>query len=173
MKRALRQHFRDLEERAIRILRSEGVGDDRVKLVRSFSMRYRGRAYELTMPYRGRLSDAVEEFHQLHVARYGFDLRGEDVVIVSARLTAYGVIPKPKIGRLEESTNRPKPKQFKLIYFGEAEWVKTPVHWRPDLRPGALVEGPAVIWSDESTVLIPPGFEGFVDGFRALRIRRV
>ncbi len=169
----LEKVFAELEDKALKILESEGVGRAEVKLVRSLDMRYLGQAYELNVPYRGSIREAIEEFHQLHAARYGFDMRGEEVVIVNARLTAYGFVPKPRIERLEENVYRPKPDRVRKVYFAETGWVKTPVYWRNRLRPGAVISGPAVIESDESTILVPPGFEAYVDGFTAVRIRRV
>ena len=38
-----------------------------------------------------------------------------------------------------------------------------PVYWRPDLRPGDVLRGPAVIEEFGSTIPLHPGFEAAVD----------
>ncbi|MET1128507.1 MAG: hydantoinase/oxoprolinase family protein, partial [Thermoproteota archaeon] len=165
--------YGELEEEALRILRSEGVPEERVRIARLADMRYLGQAYELTVPYRGSLAATVESFHSLHRARYGYDMRGEPVVLANVRVTAVGVIAKPRMPRSEPRPHRPEPRGRRRVYFEEAGWVDTPVYWRPDLRPGATMEGPALIESDESTVLVPPGFAAYVDSFHAVRMHRV
>ena len=167
----LEEVFRELEERALAMLRSEGVSGDRVRLVRSLDMRYSRQAYELNVPYRGSVARAVEEFHQLHAARYGYDMREEEVVIVNARLTAYGLVDKPRLRYTEERPHRPTPRGARRVYFTETEWVEAPVYLRDELRPGAELEGPALVFSDESTVLVPPGFTAYVDGYGAIHLR--
>ncbi len=169
----LERLFSRLEERARAMLLSEGVREEDMRFARLLDMRYAGQAHELTVPYRGSVAAAVEEFHDVHAARYGYSLRGEEVVVVSARLVAYGVTPKPRFERERETPHTPRPRRTRRVYFAETGWTETPVYARGELRPGATVGGPAVIESDDSTILVPPGFEAYVDGYRAVRIYRV
>jgi N-methylhydantoinase A len=171
--RYLRDLFEDMEAIAYKMLREEGVRDEDITVLRFLDMRYFGQAYELTVPYRGSLADAVESFHEIHRLRYGYDLRGEKVVVVSARITAYGSIPKPKLPRGVAHTYRPEPRKYRRVYFEEMEWIQTPVYRREELKPGAVVEGPAIVESDDSTVLIPPGYEANVDELYAMSIHRL
>ena len=50
------------------------------------------------------------------------------------------------------------------------DWVETPVYWRPDLAPGDVVDGPAVIEEFGSTVPLHPGFTATVDRFGNLLV---
>ena len=45
------------------------------------------------------------------------------------------------------------------------------VYEREDLRPGARIEGPAIIGQLDSTVVVPPEDEAEVDGFSNRIIR--
>ena len=45
-------------------------------------------------------------FHELHALTYGHGFPGEPVEIVNLRLTAQGVIPKPRMRRVKEAGNR-------------------------------------------------------------------
>ena len=169
----LEEVFAGMAGKALAMLRDEGVAPDQARLVRRLDMRYQGQAYELSVPYRGSLEEAVEEFHRLHEARYGFSLPDTPVQVVTARLAAYGVVAKPRLPQGEPSPYRPEPSGRRRVYFPEAGWTWTPVYRRAGLRPGAEIEGPAVIESDDSTVLIPPGHLARVDGLHAIHIERL
>jgi len=168
----LEKVFAEMAEKALAMLRGEGVPEDRVQLVRRLDMRYQGQAYELSIPYRGSLKEAVEEFHQMHRERYGFSLLDAPVLVVNARLAAYGITAKPRLPRAEPKPYRPEPASRRRVYFDEAGWTETPIYKRSELRPGAEIEGPAVIESDDSTVLVPPGHFAQVDKFYTIRIER-
>ena len=168
----LERIYSELEQEATRMLVSEGVKQGDIRITRLLDMRYLGQAYELIVPYRGNIAEAVEAFHEKHRARYGYDMRGEPVVIVNARIVAIGAIPKPRLPRSEPRPYRPEPRRTRRVFFEETGWVDTPVYWRPELRPGAEIEGPAVIESDESTALVPPGFAASIDSFYSIRMRR-
>ena len=43
---------------------------------------------------------------------------------------------------------------------------------RSDMSPGSFFAGPAVILQDDTTTWAPPGFEGHVDGFGNLILKR-
>ena len=59
------------------------------------------------------------------------------------------------------------------VCFDPADgYVDTPVHWRPDLDPGSVVVGPAIIEEFGSTVPLHPGFEAEVDRFLNLIVTR-
>ncbi|WP_236698169.1 hydantoinase/oxoprolinase family protein [Pyrodictium occultum] len=165
--------FESLAEKALAMLRAEGVPGNKIVMTRSLEMRYMGQAYSITVPYRGSLGEAVEEFHRLHEARYGYRLREAPVFIVAARLTAYGRTGKPRLPQGEPRPHRPEPRGRRRVYFEEAGWVEAPVYWRPLLRPGAEITGPAVVEEEDSTVLVPPGHAARVDGLYALHIERV
>ena len=164
--------YRDLEKEATEMLLSEGVKEEDIRITRLLDMRYLGQAYELTVPYRGDIPSAVEAFHEKHRARYGYDMRGEPVVIVNARIVAVGIIPKPELPRGEPMAYHPEPRRKRRVFFEETGWVDAPVYWRPELRPGASIEGPAIIESDESTILVPPGFSANVDSFYSVHVAR-
>ena len=52
------------------------------------------------------------------------------------------------------------------------EWVETPVYWRPDLAPGDVVVGPAIVEEFGSTVPLHPGYTATVDRFGNLLVTR-
>ena len=52
------------------------------------------------------------------------------------------------------------------VYFGD--WVETPSYWFDDLSPGMQLAGPALIDSESTTVVLPPGSRADVDAYGSL-----
>lgn len=168
----LEEVFRRLEEKAVKTLLDEGVSIGNIKITRTLEMRYAKQAYELTIPYVKPLEKTIELFHMKHEEKYGYRHLGEEVVVVAARITAYGYTVKPSVvRRMKPVPYKPEPTRVRRVFFEETGWVDTPVYSREELKPGALVKGPAVIESIDSTILVPPGYSGFVDEYSAIRIR--
>ena len=56
------------------------------------------------------------------------------------------------------------------VFFDD--WVDTPTYNRPDLAPGDVVSGPAIIEEFGSTVPVHPGFAAEVDRFGNLLLTK-
>jgi N-methylhydantoinase A len=139
-----------------------------VKVIRQVDMRYRGQAYEITVPWLG-VEGSVEAFHEKHEALYGF--RSDDAVeIVNLRVTAIGIVPKPEIKAEEMKEYTPKPDYYRDVYFDG--WVNTPIYQRNKLKAGARIDGPAVIEDYDTTIVILPDYTAVVDCYRNIRIVR-
>jgi len=162
--------FRGLEEEAYKKLYSDGVSKDRIRVVRYLNMMYWGQAYQLTIPYRGNIAEAHREFHDLHEAKYGYSMRDERVLVITARIEAIGFIEKPRLPHMEYNEYMPRPIEKRDVYFEETGWITTPIYERTRIRPGATLEGPSLITSNDSTVLVPPGYQGYVDNYYAIHI---
>jgi N-methylhydantoinase A/oxoprolinase/acetone carboxylase beta subunit len=54
------------------------------------------------------------------------------------------------------------------VYFSEPErgYQATPVYDRYRLEPGAAMAGPAIIEEQEATIVVPPGCDVTIDGYR-------
>jgi N-methylhydantoinase A len=163
--------FRELEKEAIEDLEREGIKERDIRLFRVLEMRYWGQAYELRVPYRDNLSMSLDEFHSLHEGRYGFKMVDEEVEVITARLEAVGIVGKPRIPRYEAVEYRPKPLVERMVYL-DGEWRETGIFNRDCLKSGAVIDGPAVIEEDESTILVPGGYSCRVDEYGNICIQR-
>ncbi len=135
--------FEELERLAL----EEVPGGDVMRFV---NMRYRGQAYEITLPWMGERT--FSEFHRRHKLLYGFSSPEEEVEVVCARVTVIRRTEKPIIVDEGYEEYEPKPRGWRKVYFDE--WIDTKVYG--ELEPGAVVEGPAVVEMYDSTLLIPP-----------------
>ncbi|MGC9529231.1 MAG: hydantoinase/oxoprolinase family protein [Candidatus Bipolaricaulaceae bacterium] len=162
----------ELREQARRELVAAGVGPERQAFHLAADLRYRGQAYELTVPLPDRPLGAVdvaglaEGFHRQHQEQYGYQVPGEQLEVVSLRLTAIGRRPKPALPRAPRGTGISRAQiELRPVYFGQLGWVEAPVFARARLPAGAELPAPAVVEAADSTCVIPPGTRGRVDEY--------
>jgi len=172
--------FRDLEDRARKSLSKEGFPVERMILLREIDARYVGQSYEITVPTRDaseheadRLANA---FHERHRALYGYMAAGESIEIVNARLTATGLIEKPKF--LKRALQGPDPSAeslsgFREVYFESLDdYVRCPTYARERLGPGNRAAGPLIVEQYDSTTVVYPNWNLDVDCYGNLRLTK-
>ena len=113
------------------------------------------------------LADVVESFHRRHRTTYGHDNRSEPVQIVSARLSAVGLMPALAIRSEPAESGAQALKCKREVWFRETGTVAANVYERRCMPAHMQADGPAVIESFESTILVPPGWHAKMnaDGF--------
>ena len=167
----LEREFRVLEAAAGSDLKREGVAPRAQRLERRLDLRYRGQAYELTLPYR---RNFVAAFHRAHAHRYGYSDPTRAVDVVNVRLRAVGVRGKLPLGRATTRGRRlPGGAWFKRtpVYF-DGRRLSTDFYVRERLRPGNQVAGPAVLAEYSATTVLPPGWRATVDAYENLLLGR-
>jgi N-methylhydantoinase A len=161
--RALEAEGRDMLERA-------GIDAGCRRFERSVDARYAGQSYELNVPVAGAAVDATaigaiaEAFHARHAQTYGHDNRAEPVQFVSLRLAAIGLIPPLTIRQQPAAAGTRSEKPPRKVWFRSTGTIAAEVHDRARMAAGAVVDGPAVVESLESTILISPGWQARMDG---------
>ena len=174
--------FFELESRVTKQLRDEGFDESSIVLQRSIDMRYRRQVHILTVPmhHDGPVTDAaVDEtlaaFERLYQQKYGKEsaYREAGIELVSFRLRGSGVVRKPDLfadetGAADASHAIVKTVRVWVDARGELQDVNGYDFER--FLPGNVVPGPAVIWTPITTLVLSPGQEARVDGFRNLLI---
>ncbi len=171
--------FNEMAERGAQVLSREGVPTERMAFVRWVEARYEGQSYELAVelpaaPTEVGRDGLRELFHARHERAYGYSMPDQEVEVVSARVTAIGIMPKPEQRGPPEGTGIPEEalKEIRTVFFAEKGWAEASVYDRSLLPTGVVVEGPAVIEQYDSTTLVPPGWSAEVDPRGNLRLRR-
>ena len=177
--RAVERVFKDLERRAARWLKAEGVDAAATTVNRVIEARYQGQGHEIPIaagdvpPGPGYLQRLVEEFHRLHHERYGYARTQDPVQFVHFRLQVSAPGPRPRLRTSAAGDGNPARALVgtRAVYMGEVEgFVKCPVYWRPRLEPEDRFEGPAVVEQMDSTTVLLPGQDVRVDEYRNLII---
>jgi N-methylhydantoinase A len=143
-------------------LTQDAIAPERRTLAFSADLRYRGQAFELTVPWDTRVPDAaalarlVEDFHAAHRQRFSYANPGDAVELVTLRLAAVGRLEQPpsqaptRGARASASTTRP--------VWIDGGWRDVQVLRRESLRIGATYDGPAMIEEAYTTTLIAPNW---------------
>ncbi|MCK5554031.1 MAG: hydantoinase/oxoprolinase family protein, partial [Deltaproteobacteria bacterium] len=93
------------------------------------------------------------------------------IKIVNARLTAIGKIERPMMKEYRErvqSADKARKGLRNVLDLPE----KAGIYDREKLAPGTHLKGPAVLEALDTTVWIPPGYTGRVDGFKNLIMKK-
>jgi N-methylhydantoinase A len=167
--------FAEMEARALEELLREQFPRESLQARRHAGMRYRGQSYEVTVSVsrlQGRqdLADLVQRFHDAHQRRYGHKAQAEAVEIVNFRVTAVGLIPKPRIKAFQKASASARPHETRQAYFSASAACDVPVFRRPDLLPGMRIEGPAIIEEKTSTTVLYPQQRTQVDAYLNLEV---
>jgi N-methylhydantoinase A/oxoprolinase/acetone carboxylase beta subunit len=134
--------------------------DHRIEL--AADMRYRGQAFELTVPaaavdFDVRVLDRlIGSFHDMHRQRFSYANPGAAVEIVSLRMSAIGTLPKPQGTIAPVQTDRSTGRRRKVWIGGR--WREIAAWNRGQIAPSTPLRGPAVIEEAYTTVLIAEGW---------------
>ena len=167
--------FAALEREAAAAMAGEGVAGAQVAGRRSLDMRYRGQSYELAVPVpeeavmaghreaeggrTGTHADSGGSVPCEHAAIYGHSSPGQPTEIVQVRLQA--------IGRTAESRRWPtrrrsrdgrRPRRSVAGGCGCGSGARCRFIGVRQLRPGHHLAGPALVLQEDTTTLVPPGW---------------
>ncbi|MFC3059972.1 hydantoinase/oxoprolinase family protein [Paenirhodobacter populi] len=168
----LREAFGRLSAEARSWLQAEPVQVLSTEVRLAADIRYRGQSFDLTVPvlatedFGGETMTAlIAAFHSAYAVIYGFaDPKGA-IEITNARVTVLGVTPKARLSdSLEPAAPgaRPEPRLIgPLIEQGRE--VTAAFYDRRTLRPGHVIEGPAVVEASDTTIYLPGDFTAEID----------
>jgi N-methylhydantoinase A/oxoprolinase/acetone carboxylase beta subunit len=161
----LRTRFAPLIDRGMADLAHEGFSREDIRVECALDIRYRGQAYEITIPF---TPSFEEQFHILHRKLYGYASPTRTTEIVHLRVKAIGRTDKPPLPRFEQSPKPlPNPTSVRPARF-KGRNLQTPVYRRDSLSPGMSGQGPAIIAGAQSTTAVPPGFQFTIDAVGTL-----
>jgi N-methylhydantoinase A len=151
--------FSKMTKQAEQILIEEGVPEPRI--LKYIDIRYKGQSYELTVPY---TDDFLKAFHQAHHQLYSYSLDDNCCEIVNLRVLATGKSPGLQLEKRKKVPEEAKIFYRKGVYFN-GKHQEFYIYRRAELMPGNRLTVPAIIASDDSTVIVPKGFEIDIDEY--------
>lgn len=164
-----------LEERALAEVAGQGFDRAACRLEPGIDMRYQGQGFELTVPVtraaleREGPAGLAQRFHAAHQARYGTSRPDQTVQVVTYRL-AVSAAPAGQGLPAIQPEEGPAPAE-QPVRLGRGQ-VPCAFLWRPALRRGEQIAGPAVIEEETSTTLVPPGWTARVHETTSLLLEK-
>jgi N-methylhydantoinase A len=146
-------------------------------LIASADLRYRGQSFEIETPVElewlaaGDVKRLQAAFHREHERIYGHADEEAGVDAIALRMIVVGPSAKPQLPRQEKRSGAaPVTAEVEVLLAGERRRI--PLYRRADLVHGTSFACPCVIAQDDTTTIVPDGYDGSVDVFGNLHLAR-
>ena len=119
------------------------------------------------------LEQLQTDFETLYEQRFGpgSSYRAAGIELVTFRLKARGLLPRPRIAPEPLGAADPSAAERgrrAILFVDAADWTPTTVYDFARLMPGNVVRGPTVVHSPVTTIVVQNGRVARLDGFRNL-----
>ena len=158
-------------------LQDQGVLESCIEITVSADMRYLDQIYEVNVPVPDLTQDLelllyqwAGNFHARYQELYSYSQSEQEIRLVTLRVSLVGSLPKldpPPVDRV--NTDTVKAKGRRKVYL--SGWTDATVYEITELPPGSLVNGPAVLESDFTTVLVEAGDKATIDSYGGIELQ--
>lgn len=168
----MNNQWRKVERHALSHYEDEGMSEEEIEFHRFVDMRYLGQEHTVKVPVpNGDWAEEdqqgiINDFHRLHEKNYTFKLEEAQTEIVNLHVTAFGKVPKPKIGKITRATSLSEAKiENRSVYYEQQGWVETPVFNRELLPVNEIVSGPAIVEEKAAVTVIYENQQLYLDDY--------
>lgn len=164
---ALSTYLDSEQHRLLGELSESGQGSGHPVISSSVDCRYIGQGYELNIPLpagkltKASLVEVVRNFHETHQREYGHNFPGDPVELVNIRTSVAGARPALSLGDGRRAVRPTVRSHYGTAWFRIEETLEAiPVEYRDRAALGRVsVHGPIVICQDDTTLVVPPGWD--------------
>jgi 5-oxoprolinase (ATP-hydrolysing) len=150
---------------------------DRIELRQRVHLRYEGTDSALVVPW-GDQAQLVAAFEAAYRQRFAFLMQGKALVVeaVSVEAVLPGDAPEEAVHTL--NTQREVPRRDTVRVYaanaqGVAQWQEAALVVREDMRPGDVIDGPAIIAEQNATTVVEAGWQARLTALDHLLLVRV
>ncbi len=152
-------------------LGKQGLGEEDIATRFTADMRYLDQIYEVnvTIPDLSQDDDAIRRswaslFHERYQTLYSYHQLDQEIRLVTLRATVTGKLPSITLPTKAGAVSTSEAQKGKRRVF-TGTWTVADVFAAEDLGPGAVIDGPAIVESDFTTVLVEEGDRLEVDPY--------
>ena len=168
--------FKEMEEEGIKLLKTENIPENKIKLIYSLDLRYIKQYHEVNViitkgeAEQSNIESIVKKFHPEHNRLYGYSLEeeGTPIELINMRLTCIGKTDKPRFSD-EKDNGKDASKAFKgkrNVYLPhERDFEEISVYDGSKLRCGNKVIGPGIIEQVNTTTFVSPDYNVVCDRY--------
>ncbi|MEY3520721.1 MAG: Acetophenone carboxylase gamma subunit, partial [Pseudomonadota bacterium] len=152
-------------------------GADRIELRQRVHLRYEGTDSALVVPW-GDQDQLVAGFETAYRQRFAFLMQGKALVVEAVSVEAVLPGDAPEEAVLAVHPQRDVPRRDTVQVYaanaqGVAEWQGAALVVREDMRPGDVIDGPAIIAEKNATTVVEPGWQARLTALDHLLLVRV
>ncbi len=152
-----------LRKQCIAFLDRAGRPTDSGRIEFAVEARYQGQVWEIEIPVRidtfvteKDLADLVEDFHTHHQEIFAVRDEASAVEFVCWTAAVTAVLRDRPLGRLKTEAKKDRVNVSRRAYFRETGVVDTPVVSMASLSPGRVAQGPAIVETPFTTIVVDP-----------------
>jgi N-methylhydantoinase A len=175
------KNFKILEDKAWSDLENDGISAKDGKVNYFLNMKYGLQIHEIRVPVSRKtytdldIEGLNQEFDAAYERLYGKGSGYPAAGRIITQFIAQGFGRLSKLSMLRYKLNPPDASgalkgRRKAFFRKYADFVDTDIYDFNKLRPGNMVEGPAIIEANKTTIVIQPGQEGFIDEYLNTKI---
>lgn len=171
----LTEAFGDLEKQARADLAAQGFTPGDMQFRRVAAMQYGWQVHQVEVPVPGGtlgaddMDQLIEDFEAEYARRYGegAGFREAGVQVIDLRLEAIGLTPKPALSAVAgaEATGAAPHGWRDVFWPGSDQAVETAIYRGDQIGAGQVLQGPAIVEQDFTTVVIHPGQTATIDKY--------
>ena len=158
-------------------LTSKGFSEDEITIEKFISMRYQRQVHEVVTPFesdaqvsQAAVETAIQRFETIYEDRYGEGsaFNREDIEMVEFRVRASGALQSPQLKSYELSSQDPMDGliERKEMYFEQTGKTTAGCYDFEKLEAGVRIDGPAVMLTPITSIVVNPGDSAQIDQFR-------
>ena len=162
--------WQELDQATLNEVRSQGVPESDIQLIRTAHIRNIGAHQNLEIPF----SDGVtmrKEFEAAHLQRFGYVPENSTLLLDVLATEAVGVMAQNIPIITGEANDKPALQQ-QVTMFSDGLAEKVNLYQREKLQRGVIIKGPAIIIESTGTNVIEAGWQAEIDFALNLIIRR-
>jgi N-methylhydantoinase A len=160
-------------------LEVDGFADDQRTYIPTAELRYRGQEHTVNIPMPGvelnaeQIPQIVATFNTAHQQQYGHSMMADPIEIVTLRLRAVGLLPRPELPKMDAGSGNVESarKGNRQIYNRDQKTqIEYAVYDRMKLGAGDKINGPAIIEEPSSTTMVHDSDKLTVGSYGELQI---
>jgi 5-oxoprolinase (ATP-hydrolysing) len=152
-------------------LEGQKVNSGTVQILRRLHVRYEGTDTALVVPVGG-LSEIQAAFAAAYRQRFSFLMEGRQLVVEAVSVEAVVAGDAPEEPRLPTHPPREVPRRETVRMYADGSWRDAALVVREDMRPGDVLQGPAIIAEKNATTVVEPGWEARLTELNHLMLER-
>jgi len=151
-----------LAQQASQDLLAQGVNAIQINVIKRVHLRYDGTDSVIVVSFDD-IPGMVAQFESAYKKRYSFLMADKAMVIEAISVEAIGV-SNDREEKVEQLLPRNGPLQASetVQLFSGSQWHATALYRREDMRPGDVVQGPAIVAETNATNIVEPGWRAEV-----------
>ncbi len=160
-----------LAQAATAELEGQKVNSGAVQVLRRLHVRYDGTDTALVVPF-GTLAQIQSAFSVAYRQRFSFLMEDRQLVVEAVSVEAVVAGDAPEEPRLPVHSLREVPRRETVRMYADGAWRDAALVVREDMRPGDVLQGPAIIAEKNATTVVEPGWEASLTELNHLMLER-